>query len=201
MEHLNNKKIIKKIGARNFRLLVMCMMREKPLPADVPEPGQDGRLIAATTLKNVMGMIMAARIAYGASRLLVATKACEFIRMVTGGDETEICIAGGYYCQDCQTQPVHDFKWWLCENTGELGGWFCAANGCAYDKGCMAGLMSFVDKKDKEKSFVVKTRMPSGKTGNLFSAIKVVNMIRLGEFPFSDEDIRRHKKTGKIIKS
>ena len=185
--------MIKMIGSGNYCKIVMAMCRGNQIPDDL-NPGQDVILVAKQTLQDALSMTLAARRAYGASRLLVAGKACEFIRMVTGGDETEICIAGGYYCQDCQTQPVHDFKWWLCENTGELGGWFCAANGCAYDKGRMAGLISFVDKKDKEQSFVVKTRMPSGKTGNLFSAIKVVNMIRLGEFPFSDEDIRRHKK-------
>ena len=152
--------------------------------------------MAKQTWQDVVSMTLAARRAYGASRLLAAGKACEFIRMVTGGDETEICIAGGYYCQDCETQPVHDFKWWLCEN----GGWFCAANGCAYDKGRMAGLISFVDKKDKEESFVVKTRMPSGKTANMLSAIKLVNMIRTGEFPLRDDEIQRYGGLGKAIK-
>ena len=157
--------------------------------------------MAKQTLQDVVSMTLAARKAYGASTMLVATKACEFIRMVTGGDDTEICIAGGYYCQDCETQPVHDFKWWSCENTGELDGMFCAANGCAYDKGRMAGLIAFADKQNPEKSFVVKTRMPSGKTANLLSAIKLVNMIRLGEFPFSDEETRRHGGIGEAIKS
>ena len=201
MGHMNKKKF-KMIGPENYRKIVMAMCRGNKIPDDL-NPGQDGILVAKQTLQDVVSMTLAARKAYGASRMLVATKACEFIRMVTGDDDTEICVAGGYYCQDCETQPVHDFKWWLCENTGKLGGWFCATNGCAYDKGRMAGLIAFADKQNPEKSFVVKTRMPSGKTANLLYAMKLVNMMRLGEFPFSEGEIhdRRHGGIGEAIKS
>ena len=65
------------------------MIKSKPFPDDVPDPGQDGLLLANQTMQNVLTMMLAARKAYGASRLLVASKACEFLRMILGGDDTD----------------------------------------------------------------------------------------------------------------
>ena len=111
-----------------------------------------------------------------------------------------MCAGGGYYCQTCWSQPKYDFQWTVARKCGQLSGWFCAANGCPYDKKRMAGLITFNDKTNPKGSFVMNARMPSGKTANVLSAIKVVNTIRLGECAMTDEDVRRHGGLGEALK-
>ena len=100
------------IGAGNYRKIVVALGKGNRIPHRL-NPGQDGILVAKQTLQDVVSMTLAARKAYGASRMLVATKACEFLRMIVGGDNSEICLGGGYYCQACETQPKFDYHWWL----------------------------------------------------------------------------------------
>ena len=64
----------------------------------------------------------------------------------------------------------------------------------------MPGLLTYVDTTDPEKSFVLNTRMPSGKTANMLAAIKFVNAIRMGEAKFTTEDIRRAEGIGVMIR-
>ena len=84
---------------------------------------------------------------------------------------------------------------------GSLSGWFCANKGCPYDTARMAGLLTFADKNDPAGSFVMNTRMPDGTTANMLAAIKLVNMIRLGECAFISKDIRRAGGLGLALKS
>ena len=64
----------------------------------------------------------------------------------------------------------------------------------------MAGLITFNDKTNPDGSFVMNTRMPSGTTANLLSAIKVISYIRLGECAVTDDDARRFGSLGEALK-
>ena len=78
---------------------------------------------------------------------------------------------------------------------------YSVAGGCPYDKQRMAGLLTFSDKTNPKGSFVMNTRMPTGKTANLLSAMKLINAIRLGECKVTEEDVRRAGDLGKALKS
>ena len=143
---------------------------------------------------------MAALKAWGKAKLATVTKACDFVRMVVGNEDSEVAVGGGYYCQDCYTQPKNDFNWTVGKKCGVLSGWFCPHKGCPYDKKRMAGLVTFADKKQPENSFVMNTRMPHGTTANLLAVMKLVNLIRNGECAFTAEDISKAGGLGKALK-
>ena len=77
---------------------------------------------------------------------------------------------------------------------------FLKKEGHPYDKSRMTGLLTYQDKTDPENSFVLNTRMPSGKTANMLAAIKFVNAVRMGEVKFTAEDIRRAEGLGVMIR-
>ena len=129
------------------------------------------------------------------------TPPCQNKGGFVGDEGAEVCAGGGYYCQTCWSQPKYDFQWTVARKCGQLSGWFCAANGCPYDKKRMAGLITFKDKTNPTGSFVMNTRMPSGTTANLLGAIKVVNAIRLGECKVTDDEARKHGGLGEALKS
>jgi hypothetical protein len=176
------------MGDKAYRKLVMDMMRRRM----GPNPDADVSLLAAQTLEDVISITLSARKALGEARLTTATKATEFMRVIIGSDASVIAAGGGYYCQNCWTQPKFDFHWTLAAKCGNsLSGWFCGAHGCPYDAKRMAGLITFADKADPKNSFVMNTRMPTGIAANLLSAIKLINCIRMGECKVSDEDARK----------
>ena len=188
------RKSLKQMQIPGYRKIVLDMIRKKTNPkADV--------LVCATqTLQNVVNLTMAARKAWGRAKLATVTKACGFVRMVVGNEDSEVAVGGGYYCQDCYTQPKNDFNWTVGKKCGVLSGWFCAHKGCPYDKKRMAGLVTFADKKQPQKSFVMNTRMPHGTTANLLAVMKLVNLIRNGECAFTAEDISKAGGVGKALK-
>ena len=79
--------------------------------ADSPDPKSDLALRAKQTVQDVMSIILSARKALGKARLATATKAAEFMRVIVGDEKTKVAEGGGYYCQDCFTQPVYDYHW------------------------------------------------------------------------------------------
>ena len=160
----------------------------------------DAALCAVQTLQDVVSMVQAARQAFGQARLTTATQSTEFMRVIFGDDESQIAAGGGYYCQECVTQPRLDYHWTVGEKCGCLSGWFCG-QGCAYDTGRMAGLLTFADKNGPEGSFVMNTRMPIGVTANMLGVIKLVNLIRLGEVALSADDMRKAGGLGPACKS
>jgi hypothetical protein len=192
------RKVLVQMGAAAYRRLVMDMLRRRT----GPNPDPDASLLAAQTLQDVVAITLSARQALGEARLATVTKSAEFMRVIFGGDDTEVAAGGGYYCQTCWTQPKLDLHWTLAKNCGaSLSGWFCGARGCPYDAKRMASLITFADKTDPEASFVMNTRMPTGTVANMLSAIKVINCIRMGECAVSKEDARKAGGLGNALKS
>ena len=113
-------------------------------------------------MQDVISITLSARKTPGTARLATVTKTAEFMRVILGDEQTQVSAGEGYYCQSCYTQPKYDYHWPRARKCGALSGWFCAANGCAYDQKRMAGLITFCDKNDPNNSFVLNTRMPSG---------------------------------------
>ena len=145
-------------------------------------------------------MVQAARKAFGKARLATATKNTEFMRVIFGDDESDIAAGGGYYCQECGAQPKLDYHWTVGTKCGALSGWFCG-HGCAYETKLMAGILTFADKNDPGGSFVMNTRMPDGVTANMLAFMKLVNLIRLGEWALTPEDLRKAGGLGPAIKN
>ena len=145
-------------------------------------------------------MVQAARKAFGMARLATATKSTEFMRVIFGDEQSDIAAGGGYYCQECGTQPKLDYHWTAGTKCGALSGWFCG-QGCAYETKRMAGILTFADKNDPGGSFVMNTRMPDGVTANLLALMKLVNLIRLGEWALSPEDLRKAGGLGPAIRN
>jgi hypothetical protein len=172
------------------------MMRHK-----CADPCKDLKLLAASTLEDVVRLSRAARQALGKARLATVTKSAEFMRVIFGDETTEVAAGGGYYCQTCGTQPKYDYQWTKAKCCGRLSGWFCAYCGHAYDLSRMSGLITFAVKSDPNASFVINTKMPGGTVANILSAIKVVNLIRMGEFPVTKEDVERADGLGNAIKT
>lgn len=143
---------------------------------------------------------MSARKAFGKARLTTATKCTDFMRVILGHENSQVAVGGGFYCQDCFTQPRNEYRWTVASKCGSLSGWFCSNKGCPYDTKRMAGLVTFADKEDAAKSFVMNTRMPQGTTANLLAAIKLVNLIRNGECELTTEDISRAGGVGQALK-
>ena len=143
---------------------------------------------------------MSARRAFGKARLTTATKSTDFMRVILGHDDSQVAVGGGFYCQECVTQPRNDYHWTVASKCGSLSGWFCANKGCPYDTKRMAGLITFADKEDPANSFVMNTRMPQGSTANILAAIKLVNLIRNGECELTTEDISRAGGLGQALK-
>jgi hypothetical protein len=193
----DERKVLVSMGDKAYRRLVMDMLRRRT----GPNPDSDVSLIAAQTLEDVISITLSARKALGEARLTTATKATEFMRVIFGSEETEVAAGGGYYCQDCWTQPKLDLHWTLAKCCGNSSsGWFCGARGCPYDAKRMAGLITFADKTDKNNSFVMNTRMPMGTAANMLAAIKLINCIRMGECKVSDEDARKKGGIGEALK-
>ena len=188
------KRFLRKMGSAKYHKLVVDMMQNKT------NPKADVCLCAAQTLQNVVDLTMSARKAFGHARLTTATKSTEFMRVILGTDDTEVAAGGGFYCQECVTQPKNDYHWTVGRKCGSLSGWFCANQGCPYDTKRMAGLITFADKKDPAGSFVMNTRMPQGSTANMLAAMKLVNLIRNGECELTTEDIRKAGGLGHALK-
>ena len=145
-------------------------------------------------------MVQACKKAFGSARLATATKTTQFLRVIFGDDKSDIAAGGGYYCQECGTQPKLDFHWTLGTKCGALSGWFCP-QGCAYATQRMAGVLTFASKDDPSGSFVMNSRMPDGGTANFLGLLKLVNLIRQGEFGLSAEDLRKAGGLGPAIKN
>ena len=193
----DGKKLMEKIGDGGYRKLVMDLMRQ----GKTSDPGSDLVLQTAQTLKDVVNLTFAARKAFGEARLATATKAAEFMRVIFGSETTEVAAGGGYYCQKCMIQPKYDYHWTKAKGVGKLSGWFCGAQGCPYDTSRMAGLITFTDKTNPEKSFVMNTRMAKGTIANMLSTIKVVNAIRMGECRLTPADVERASGIGCALKN
>ena len=86
------------------------------------------------------------------------TKGAEIMRVLFGEDQTEEAASVGYYCQACLTQPKYECHW-----TKAQGQLFCANCGEAYDVSRMARLFTLVDKSNPDGSFVMNTKMLTGK--------------------------------------
>ena len=104
-------------------------------------------------------------------------------------------------CENCGTQVKLDYHWTKATGAGKCSDWFCGACGAPYDKSRMAGQLVFADKRDPAASFVVKARMPSGTTQNVLSAIRLANLVRIGECRVTDEDVKRHGTLGKAFRA
>lgn len=166
-----------------------------------PDPTTEAGISARHTITDVLRMVGMARKAIGKARLDTVSKSYELLRIISGDDASAVAIGGGYYCQECKTQPKNDFHWTKVRNCGNLSGWFCANKGCAYDHKRRAGLSTFVDKKDPAASFVLNTKMPTGEAASMLSAVKIVNLIRTGEFPESIVDVAKAGSPGIAIKA
>ena len=116
----------------------MDMMRTNEAALEVepfsvePLPLNDVKLCAKQTIIDVVQLTLSARKALGEARLATVTKCTEFMRMIFGDDSTEVAAGGGYYCQECMTQPKYDYHWWKAKKCGSLSGWFCAKCGHSY---------------------------------------------------------------------
>ena len=110
------KKFLKQMKISGYRKIVLDMIREKI------NPRADVLICAVQTLQNVVDLTMAARKAWGKARLATVTKATDFLRMVVGNEDSEVAVGGGYYCQDCYTQPKNDFNWTVGKKCGVLSG-------------------------------------------------------------------------------
>lgn len=188
------KRYLRKMGISGYRKIVLDMIKKKT------NPKADVLLCAVQTLQHVVDLTMAARKAWGKAKLTTVTKATDFMRVIVGNEDSEVTVGGGFYCQTCFTQPRNDFNWTVGKKCGVLSGWFCAHKGCPYDTKRMAGLVTFADKQEPEKSFVMNTRMPQGTTANLLAVMKLVNLIRNGECAFTAEDISKAGGVGKALK-
>ena len=160
----------------------------------------DVQILARQTLTDVVNMTQKVKQAIGTKRLQTAAQVAEFLRVIVGSDVSRVAAGGGYYCQTCWTQPKHDMHWTVSTGHGKLSGWWCGPKGHAYCKRRMAGVITFTDKEEPSESFVLNTKMAEGKVANMISAMKVVNMIRNGEFQLSDEDVRKMGGLGPAIK-
>ena len=189
------KKFLKKMGHTKYHKIVKDMLKRKTNPVN------DAALCAVQTMHDVVALIQSARRAFGKARLTTATKSTEFMRTICGDDDSEIAAGGGYYCQACGTQPKLDYHWTVGLRCGSLSGWFCANEGCPYDTERMAGLITFADKNDAAGSFVMNTRMPGGSLANMLAAMKLVNLIRIGECALTREDLRKAGGLGPALRS
>ena len=188
---------MKNIGDVGYKKIVMDMLNQ----GKESDPSTDLGLATQQTLRDVVNLTLSARKALGAARLATVTKSAEFIRVIFGNESTLVAAGGGYYCQKCMIQPKYDYHWTKAKGVGKLSGWFCGAQGCPYDTSRMAGLITFTDKTNPEKSFVMNTRMAKGTIANMLSTIKVVNAIRMGECRLTPADVERASGIGRALKN
>ena len=73
------KRLLKKMGDKGYRKLVMDMIRQK-----VTDPTLDASLYAAQTMQDVVSITLSARKAFGRARLATVTKSAEFMRVIFG---------------------------------------------------------------------------------------------------------------------
>ena len=129
----DGQRLLKQIKADGYSKIVLDMIRNNNKVANASIHGELSRFLNQT-LTDVVTLTLSARKALGEARLTTLTKSTEFMRMIFGDETTQVAAGGGYYCQDCFTQPKYDFHWSKAINCGKLGGWFCGAHGPFFKK-------------------------------------------------------------------
>ena len=182
----SEKALILHIGEKGFIRMCKDAVRTRTLPTDM-----ERRLMVMQTAVDVVNLVESAQKAFGAARLSTASSAAEFMRMMVGDERTVIRAGGGYFCERCMRKTKYDYQWTKATGTGTMSDWFCGSCGYPYDKGRMAGVLTYVDVQDPVKSFIIRCRMPSGTVANFRTALALVNLIRHNECPITDEDAER----------
>ena len=177
------KKIVRAIGPSGFTKMCTALASgSQTLDMDKLPPG------SLPTMQQAIAAPLNIRRQIGEAKLAVISRTTEFCRCIYGDVRTPVAVYIGFVCQECLTMPEVDYDYFVVTGCGQKSGWYCW-KGHRYCKQTMLGVLIIRSREERDGGTVFRVQMPSGKVANFLAWAKIMNNIRMGNFPFLDSEI------------